>query len=227
VIGLHGGFWRNRYSLEHFGHVCAALTAAGYLTWNLEYRRIGNPGGGWPGTFHDVVAGSRYLFEHAAELNADPERVIAIGHSAGGHLAAWLASLANVPSASEIATGPLPLKGAVSLAGVMDLGRAFMLGLSGGAAGLLLDGAPDEQPERYRAASPQALAPPPTQVIAIHGERDEIVPPAFSERYAAEAVAVGGTAEVRIVPGADHFDVIDPASAAWPEVVTAVRALLS
>jgi pimeloyl-ACP methyl ester carboxylesterase len=93
--------------------------------------------------------------------------------------------------------------------------------LSGGAAGLLLDGAPDEQPERYAAASPQALAPPPAQVIAIHGERDDIVPIAFSERYAA-----GGTAEARIVPGADHFDVIDPASDAWPEVVAAVRSLL-
>src|SRR5438132_9320670 len=92
AIVIHGGFWREKYDLEYIVPVCEALTAAGVVTWNLEYRRIGNAGGGWPGTFEDVAAGADHLHSLAHEFNLDLNRVIAIGHSAGGHLAFWLAS---------------------------------------------------------------------------------------------------------------------------------------
>src|ERR1044071_5234016 len=117
AIVVHGGFWRSTYGLDYIGPFCEALTASGLATWNLEYRRIGNTGGGWPGTFEDVAAGCDYLLSIAAESNLDLNRVIAIGHSAGGHLAMWLASRKK------------PLAGVISLAGVVDLRRAWHLHL--------------------------------------------------------------------------------------------------
>src|SRR5215472_590357 len=105
AIVVHGGFWRNIYGLDYIRPVCDSLTAAGIVTWNLEYRRLGNPGGGWPGTFEDVAAGAEYLRSIAAQFNLDLHRVISIGHSAGGHLALWLASQGKL------------LSGAIALAG--------------------------------------------------------------------------------------------------------------
>jgi acetyl esterase/lipase len=226
VIAIHGGFWRNRYSLDHLGHLCAALTGEGFATWSLEYRRIGDPGGGWPGTFLDVVSGSQYLLDHAADLGIDPDRVIVLGHSAGGHLASWLASLGNVPAASPIHADPLPLRGAVPLAGVLDLEEGFRQQLSNGAVMEFLGGSPAGMPERYAAASPIALVPASVPQVALHGDDDDIVPVDFSERYVAAATDAGEDATLRALPGVGHFELIDPESAAWPAVVYAVRRLL-
>src|SRR5579872_4131906 len=90
VIGIHGGYWRARYGLDYFGHVCAALTAAGIATWNIEYRRLGDDGGGWPGTFEDVALAADALRTVATSYPLDLTRVYAVGHSAGGQLALWL-----------------------------------------------------------------------------------------------------------------------------------------
>ena len=110
VINIHGGFWRNEYDLTHAGHLCAALTAKGVATWNLEYRRIGNPGGGWPGTLDDVRTGAAHLKKIAGERSLDLKRAVATGHSAGGHLVLWLAK-----------QNAIALKGLVALAPVADL----------------------------------------------------------------------------------------------------------
>ncbi len=220
AIAIHGGFWRNRYGLDYLGHLCVALAARGIATWNIEYRRLGDPGGGWPGTFHDVAAASRYLVDHATELGVDPERVIAIGHSAGGHLASWLASLENVPADSEIATAPLELRGAVPLAGVMDLERCWELHLSDDVVVDFLGGTPAEVPERYAAASPAALAPSPIPHLLVDGTWDENVPIELSERY--QQAAAGGTSALLALPRADHFDVVNPDSPAWPAIENAI-----
>src|SRR5437667_5575746 len=118
AIMIHGGFWRSIYGLEYLGHISAALTAAGIATWNIEYRRLGNPGGGWPGTFDDVANAAEHLRAIAGQFDLDLNRIISVGHSAGGHLAFWLASRKNI------------LKAAISLAGVVDLRRAWELHLS-------------------------------------------------------------------------------------------------
>src|SRR5262245_25236824 len=91
AIVIHGGYWRARYDLAHIGHLCEALTKQGIATWSLEYRRIGNPGGGWPGTFEDIRAGAAHVEQIAKEHSLDLKRVVATGHSAGGHLVLWLA----------------------------------------------------------------------------------------------------------------------------------------
>ena len=128
VVNIHGGFWRARYDLAHAGHLCAALATAGFASWNLEYRRVGNPGGGWPGSFEDVTHGFQFLPQIAAKYRLDLKRVIVMGHSAGGQLALVLA--AHQPS----------LRGVISLAGAVDMRRVHELKLSNDAAGEFLGG---------------------------------------------------------------------------------------
>lgn len=225
AIAIHGGFWRDRYDLAHLGHLCAALTAVGIATWNIEYRRIGDPDGDWPGTFQDVALAARYLFDNASTYDIDPARVFAIGHSAGGQLASWLAAAGNVPEDSPIHTGPLSLRAVVSLAGVLDLDRAWDLHLSGGVVGELLGGTPHDVPERYAATSPVALLPSGVPHLLAHGDEDAIVPIEISERYHEAAMAQGDDVTLLALAGAGHFELIDPASTLWPEILTAIKAL--
>ena len=227
MIAIHGGFWRNQYGLDYLGHLCAALTGRGYATWNVEYRRVGDPGGGWPGTFHDVAAGCRYLVGHAGELGIDPERVIVLGHSAGGHVASWLASMNNVPAESLIRAEPLRLRGVVPLAGVLDLRRCHELNLSNGAVVDFLGGTPADVPERYAAASPIELVPATAPHLLVHGAMDENVPIEQSEGYHAAAIATGGKSALMTLPRADHFDIVDPESSVWPAIADAIDRLAS
>jgi acetyl esterase/lipase len=123
VINFHGGFWRAKYDLAHAGHLCAALTTKGLATWNVEYRRVGNKGGGWPGTFEDVRNSYRYLPQIAKKYNLDPGKLLVMGHSAGGQLALCLAS--HDPAVQRV----------LSLAGVADMQQAWDLHLSNNAVG--------------------------------------------------------------------------------------------
>ena len=221
AIVIHGGFWRARYDLEHVGHLCLALGEAGVATWNVEYRRVGEAGGGWPGTFGDVEHAARHLFAVASDHRIDRDRVVALGHSAGGQLALWLASRSAV--AGDLDRGAaLPLRGVVALAGVLDLRRAWELGLSDRAVVGLLGGTPAEVPGRYAAASPRELLPLGVRQVLIHGAEDEDVPVGMSEEYHAAAVASGDDADLVVLAGAGHFDPIDPGSRAWSSVSDAV-----
>jgi acetyl esterase/lipase len=135
VLNIHGGFWRAKYDFKHAGHLCAALTAKGIATWNVEYRRVGNPGGGWPGTFEDIVSAHRFLPQIAKRYNLDPSKVVIMGHSAGGQLALCLA--AHEPSVKRV----------VSLAGILDLEEAFNEHLSNDAVVEFLGGTPKQVAE--------------------------------------------------------------------------------
>jgi acetyl esterase/lipase len=155
--------------LRQIGHFCVALTKAGIAAWCLEYRRIGNEGGGFPGTLEDVRRGASHLEEIAREHSLDTKRVVATGHSAGGHLALWLAKQAAVP-----------LRGVVPLAPVADLRRAWELKLSSNVTEDFLGGSPEKVPERYRAASPVELVPLGVKQRVFHADRDDVVPPTMS-----------------------------------------------
>jgi len=217
VINIHGGYWRARFNLDHAGHLCAALTAQGLATANLEYRRAGNAGGGWPGTFADIRSAYYFLLQNTLRYNFDPARLLVMGHSAGGQLALCLAAHER------------RVTRAISLAGVVDLLRAYQLHLSKDAVVEYLAGTPSEVPDHYREADPAALAIPQAREVLIHGSADDVVPPDFSRDYVAAKTQRTGKAkeDVRLVeiPGVGHFDVIDPRTAAWKPVEKSVLEL--
>jgi acetyl esterase/lipase len=197
VVVIHGGFWRAKYSLDHIRHLAAALTREGVATWTIEYRRVGEPGGGWPGTFLDVAAAADHVRALARDFPLDPGRVIALGHSAGGHLALWLAARHRIPSTSVLHhEQTIQLVGAISLAGAADLRAVSALHLSNDAVHGLMGGAPDVVPERYAAGSPAELLPCGVRQVLIHGEVDADVPARLSLEYGRLASESGDVVEV-------------------------------
>jgi acetyl esterase/lipase len=223
VVVVHGGFWRARYDLILGRPLAADLAARGYAAWNLEYRRAGG-GGGWPGTFEDVAAGIDLL----ADLPVDTSRVIAIGHSAGGHLAAWAAGRAALPDAAPGYSASRPrvtLTGVVAQAGVLALADCARERVGGTAAADLMGGGPDELPGRYALADPITAVPVPATVLCVHSRADDEVPFSYSERYVAAAAKAGGRARLAET-GGDHYTLIDPATPDWAAVIEALPALL-
>jgi acetyl esterase/lipase len=216
VMNIHGGFWRAKYDLAHTGHLCAALTAKGFATWNVEYRRVGNPGGGWPGTFEDIRNAYRYLPQIAKRYDLDSANILVMGHSAGAQLALCLAAHES------------SVKRAVSLAGVVDLQQAWQQHLSDNAVVEFLGGKPNEVPEHYREADPmQLVIDHTTTQWLIHGAGDDVVPPYFSRQYTEQKRTRGEDVHYTEISTAGHFDLIDPRSNAWPTVENTVRHLLA
>lgn len=209
LMFIHGGYWRARYDLTHAGHLCAAIAAAGIATWNIEYRRVGNPGGGWPGSFEDIAAAHDYALRNAKDFasrfHLDTSRFAVAGHSAGGALALWLAARDR------------GIRGVASLAGVVDLHRAWELHLSNDAVVELLGGTPQQVAEHYAEADPVRLTVRARQLL-IHGSEDSVVPPDFSSRYRDEKFKRNEQVVLNLLPGAGHFDVVDPQSRYWPGV---------
>lgn len=227
VILIHGGCWLAEYDLEHVGKLAAALTENGVATWTLEYRRVGNPGGGWPGTFRDVALGADHLRVLAGEHRLDLSRVIAVGHSAGGHLALWLAARSWLPRDSELfADEPAELCGVLALAPATDLAYLHALGVCGGVVDRLMGGSPEQFPERYAEGSPKELVPLGVPQILILGRHDPDWAPA-GLRYEAAVRAAGADVRRIEAPESGHFEMIDPDSSTWPLVRAAVLELLS
>ncbi|MEO3787206.1 alpha/beta hydrolase [Actinocorallia sp. B10E7] len=217
AVLLHGGYWRAPYRLDLMNPLAASLAAGGVSVWNLEYRRIGTPGGGWPGLFDDVEAGFGILDLLAAEHGLDLSRVAVVGHSAGGHLALWLATRTNAVRPALT----------VALAPVSDLVGAHRMGLSNDAAAELMRGTYARVPERYRAHSPRALLPLGARLIVVHGRRDETVPCGMSAEFCAAASTAGDDCEFLLFDAADHFALIDPGTEAGAQVSSRIIAELS
>lgn len=224
---IHGGFWQNKYDLSHVSHFCAALTNRGIVTCSIEYSRIGDPGGGWPGTFLDVSNATKYVIDTVSvDPRIDRSRMGVVGHSAGGHLALWLVSRQNLPKWSPLVMhGKNRLSAAISLAGVSDLREASREGLGNGAVARLMGGTPDQFPDRYASGSPIELLPSGSRVVLVHGSSDGIVPISQSERYFEKAQARGDHHELARLEGIGHFELIDPESSAWSRVEQAVLSM--
>ncbi len=229
AVVVHGGFWRAAYDRAHTGPMCADLASRGVATVSVEYRRTGQAAGGWPGTFDDIALAVDRVPALVAEVAAgqvDTERVVLLGHSAGGHLVLWSAGRHRLPAGSpwHRATPP-PVRGVVALAPVADLARASRLGLGEGATDALLGGGPETVPQRYAAADPMRLLPTGVPAVLVHGDDDENVPADQSVTYASAARDAGDSIELRRLAGVEHFGVINPAAPAWRRVVTAVESL--
>ena len=236
VVLIHGGFWRAAYGLDLMDGLGDDLARRGIASWNIEYRRVGDPGGGWPGTLIDAARATDRLADLGATHGLDLGRVITVGHSAGGHLALWLAARRKLApgalgSEENVAklTGPatLPLIGAISQAGVADLGDGWRRTLGRGAVADLLGGDPETVPERYAVADPARSLPLGIPQVLVHGGRDDIVPLDVSREYAAAAQRAGDPVRLCALPDADHFDVIDAKSAAWAVIVEEIERLLA
>jgi acetyl esterase/lipase len=227
VILIHGGFWRAAYRLTLMQALASDLVQRGIAAWNIEYRCVGDTGGGWPGTLQDVACAADYLEMLAPMYALDLTRVIAVGHSAGGQLALWLAGRSRLPRNSQLRVSdtPLPLAGVVSLAGACDLKHVWHLNLGQGAVTELLGGSPSNVPERYSTASPAALLPLGIPQVLIHGKKDDLVPLIVSQEYVQKAALAGDRVRLIELPGADHFVLIDPTSHAWEMTIAEIQEL--
>lgn len=227
VVFIHGGCWLSQFGIEHAAPLEQALADSGYAVWSLEYRRVGNPGGGWPGTFRDVAAGADYLRTVAERYPLDLTRVIAAGHSAGGFFALWLAARHKLPAGSELRDpDPLRVHGVLGLAPAPDLEGLHQAGVCGKVINGLMGGSPTEVPTRYAAASLMQLAPIDVPTEAVIGEADASWAP-VGRAYVRRAMEAGDRRlHVVEVPGAGHFDVIAPFAPAWRAVMDGLRALV-
>lgn len=226
AIVIHGGCWMSQFGLSYMGHLSAALTEAGFATWNIEYRRVGNAGGGWPGTFEDAARATDYLREIADRHSLDLNQVIAVGHSAGGHLALLLGARPQFKKDNPLySANPLKLRGVVSLAGITDLRRTGtacdkeVIQFTGGEA--------KDKAAIYDQASPIALIPIGVKQKIIQGESDTIIPPAMATDYI-ETAKRKNDADVELISlkDTDHFHIVDPKSAAWSSALAAATSLV-
>ncbi|MDQ0754677.1 alpha/beta hydrolase [Arthrobacter sp. B3I4] len=234
VVVIHGGYWRSQYGAELGEPLAKDLAAHGMAAWNLEYRRAGN-GGGWPHTFDDVLAGIDKLRDAATEHGLDLDRVVALGHSAGGHLAVWAAGRSRlgqlrIPDADRQLQckndgGAVHLAGVVSQSGLLNLAEAEKLNLSNGAVSNFLGGSSERYPKRHKYADPMTAVPLRTPVYAVHSTEDDTVPMSQSEAYSAAARTGGAPVQFLRVPG-DHFSLIDPKAAAYRKCRELVQQLL-
>ncbi|WP_432833249.1 alpha/beta hydrolase family protein [Dactylosporangium sp. CA-092794] len=217
VLFVHGGFWRAEWDRSHVGPLAADLAARGYAVATIEFRRTGQSGGGWPGTFSDVAAAAVAVpdllakeIAHRGLLPVSVDRPILAGHSAGGHLALWYAAVA-----------PDAIGGVVALAPVADLVRAYELHLDEGAVADLLGGAPGAVPQAYASADPMQNLPTGVRTVVVHGADDDIVPVELSRDYCRSARRAGDDTALVELAGVEHFAVIDPRSVAWAAVLAA------
>ncbi|MED4583045.1 alpha/beta hydrolase [Brevibacillus choshinensis] len=238
VIVIHGGFWKSMFTIDLMEQVSEDLTKRGLATWNIEYRRVGDIGGGYPGTLLDVAHAVDFLREIAPKYHLDLSKAVTLGHSAGGHLAVWQAARHRLPEGSLLRTSnqPLAMKGVVSLAGIIDL--ELMWELIHYKQRMISDveienpvadfvgGTPMQVPDRYKEVSPVALLPLNTPQVLIHGDLDVNVPVKLSSLYKERAERAGDQLEMISLPDVEHFEIIDPCSEIWTTIVTNVMKLI-
>lgn len=217
IVLVHGGSWEQETDLSIVRPMARDLRREGYLVWNVEYRRLGEQGGGWPGTFDDVGAAIDHLGPIGEDHPVTPDRLLVVGHSAGGTIALWAARR----------DGSVTPTGFLSLAGVPDLVTCAQEGQIEGACTRLFGGGPTEVPQDYRAASPSQRLPTGKRQILVHGEDDDIVPISQSADYVATAQAAGDQADLIRVTGAGHFQLIDVKHPAYGDVLTAINRLMT
>jgi acetyl esterase/lipase len=223
VLMIHGGCWRSNVANLHIMDYAAEdLRRRGIAVWNIEYRGVDRPGGGYPGTFQDVNAAADALLAHAAQYRLETEKLVVLGHSAGGHLALWLAGRANLPAASPLRDARhLKIALVVSLGGLPDLATAET-GCGKATVARLLAGS--TQADSLADTSPPRLLPLHSPQLLIHGALDETAPPGAAKAYAELVGPQRGGVTYMIVPGEGHVEEIAPGSTTWADAASNIEA---
>ena len=229
VVLIHGGCWKNEFNYVYMTRLGAWFAEHGLACWTIEYRRLGDNGGGWPGTFLDVADACDFVRQIAQTHPIDPKRVYAAGHSAGGQLALWLASRDKLSSASELfIKNPIVVRGVIGLAAITDLAK-YRIGPAGSCHASvepLLGGPPDKVPNRYAETSPSQRLPLGIPQVFIQGERDPIVDASSVRAYVEIAKKSGDRVVLLSVPAAGHFETAVPIPLTAPLLEEALRTLL-
>jgi acetyl esterase/lipase len=230
VVLFHGGCWREFSSAASIAPMADALTADGIATWSVEYRRLHQAGGGWPGTYLDAGRAVDHLRALAPRHGLDLSRVVVAGHSAGGHLAMWVAARSRLPTTSAIyRPDPLPIRGVVNLSGTPDMAGelpSIPAGCGENVVQSMMGGTPQSVPERYAQASAITMLPLGVPQALIWGARDDQVPLALAERYTRAARQAGDRVRLVVDSTAGHFETASPRAAVWPAIRSAIRSLL-
>jgi len=224
VVLIHGGWWRSVFDLGLERAIAADILQRGIgAVWNIEYRRVGN-GGGWSTTFEDVAAAIDAL-ESFGGLDLD--RVVAVGHSAGGHLAAWSLGRHTLPAGLPGSEPVVELRTAVAQSAVLDLVGCANDGLGDGACLDLMGAMPASDPDRFASSSPLEMLPIGRSLVVVHGDADDIVPLDQSLRYADAAREQGDHTDLIVLGGAGHFVHIDPRTTGWTIVADRLEDLMN
>ena len=227
AIIIHGGCWLAQYDVKHIGRFASAVTELGIATWSLEYRRVGDAGGGWPGTFQDIARGADHLSVVANKYSLDLNRVIVIGHSSGGHLALWLAARRQLPQESSLfSANPISIQGVLALAPATDLQHRHRVGVCDGVVDKLMGGSPEAVPDHYRQGSPSEMLPLGVKQVILIGDHDTQSRIAASNMYFERAKQAGDSIKIIRAEESAHFEVIAPHSSTWKLVRDAALSLL-
>lgn len=218
VLMVHGGCWQSAIADRRLmDWIAADLRASGVAVWNIDYRGVDRTGGGYPGTFLDVARAADLLETEASRFHLDPTRVVAVGHSAGGHLALWLAGRPRLPAASPLhSPDPLSIAHVVSLGGLPDLEAAAQAEDNGCGVEVVAQLVGD-RPDPYADTSIPRLLPLGVPQDLVNGREDRIVPYRLATGYRDRAIAAGDRALLHTVPNTGHVELIAPETPAWAE----------
>jgi acetyl esterase/lipase len=228
VVMVHGGCWQTSIADRRLmDWVAGDLRDAGVAVWNIDYRGVDRDGGGYPGTFRDVAQAADALRYHAAQYRLDTRRVVAIGHSAGGHLALWLAGRARLPADSPLHTpNPLPIAHVVSLGGLPDLEATAASPDNGCGTAVVARLVGTGRADPYADTSVPRLFPLGVPQDLVNGRQDRIIPYRMATDYVARATAAGDRATLHAVDRTGHVELVTPDTAAWREAKRLVLAAL-
>ena len=229
VLMVHGGCWQTSIADRSImDWIAADLRADGIAVWNIDYRGVDRTGGGYPGTFTDAAKAADELAENAAKYNLDASNLVAVGHSAGGHLALWLAARHKLPATSPLHTAsPLRIAHVISLGGLPDLEATATSPDNGCGTQVVARLVGTDRPDPYADTSVPRLFPLNTPQTLINGHADRIIPYRMATDYTARATRAGDTARLVTVPNTGHVELVTPGTAAWIETKRRIRIALA
>jgi acetyl esterase/lipase len=240
VLMVHGGCWQTDIADRRIMNwIADDLRRRGIAVWNIDYRGVDREGGGYPGTFADAARAADALRMHAPRYNLDLDPLVATGHSAGGHLALWLAARRSpkagasnplIPRGSPLLSAdPLKIDTVVSLGGLPDLELAATPPGSGCGTEVIekLVGPPTLGSRNvYADTSVPRLAPLGVKQVLINGLQDRIIPTAYATDYERRMRAAGDKVEVRFIDDTGHVELIAPETQAWAATVEEIERAL-